>query len=102
GLVRSVRLHLEEVPDRRPESRQIVDRPAPQVFVGREREPPLTLEPGEVAADLGRLADVRRRRPEDARVVAGLRAHQGGGARCPMLYEISRAALVTDGPKRAI
>ena len=65
GAVRGVRLHLEELPDRRPEAGEVVDRPAPQLVVVREREPALALEPGEVAPDLGRLPHVRRRRPQD-------------------------------------
>ena len=45
---------------------QVGDRPPLQLVVAGEGEPALALEPGEVAADLGRLTDVRRRRPEDA------------------------------------
>ncbi len=64
--VRRVGLHLEEVPDRRPEGGQVGDRPPLQLVVAGEDEAPLVFEPGEVAADLRRLTDVRRRRPEDA------------------------------------
>ena len=46
---------------------EVVDRPAPELVVVREREPALALEPGEVAPDLGRLPDVRRRRPQTTR-----------------------------------
>ena len=67
--VRRVRLDREELPDRRPESRQVVDRPPLQLVVAGKREPALALEPREVAPDLGLLADVRRRRPEDAGLV---------------------------------
>ncbi len=46
GAVRSVRLHLEELPDRRPERGQIRDRPALQLVVVGEGEAALVLEPG--------------------------------------------------------
>ena len=101
--VRGVRLDLEEVPDRRPERGQVRDRPVLQVLVRGEREPALALEPGEVATDLGRLAHVRRRRPEDASgsLVAGAERHWGA-CRWPMRDEMSRAVRVTAGPKRAV
>ena len=98
GAVRRVRLHLEELPDRRPERRQVVDRPAPQLLVAREGEPALALEPGEIAPDLGRLPNVRRRRPQDAGVVAREKRHQAGASLCPIPCEMSRAVRVTDGP----
>ena len=98
GLVRRVRLHLEELPDRRPERRQVVDRPAPQLVVLLEHEPALPLEPGEVAPDLGRLPDVRRRRPEDVQLVADRQVHQGGPSLCPMLRVMSCAVCLTAGP----
>ena len=84
GAVRSVRLHLEELPDRRPERGQIRDRPALQLVVVGEGEAALVLEPGQVTPDLGRLPDVRRRRPEDARArrrhdrILTPRFHQSG------------------------
>ena len=51
---------LEEVPDRRPEALEVVDRPAPQLVVAREVAAALVAQPVQVAPDLGRLADVRR------------------------------------------
>ena len=80
-----------------PEAGQIVDGPLLQILVACELAPALAREPGEVAADLARLADVGRRRPEDAR-----RAHQRGPRRWPVPSEIARAVRVTTGPKRAI
>ena len=81
--VRGVRLDLEELPDRRPEPGQVVDRPAPQLVVARECEPTLALEPGEVAPDLGRLPNVRRRRPQDTPAVVAGRAIRWAPACAP-------------------
>ena len=61
------------------------DRPAPELVVVCEHEAALALEPVEVAPDLGRLPDVRRRRPQDAASSRPTRPHQGGASLCPML-----------------
>ena len=76
GGIRGVRLDSREVPDRRPEARQVVDGPALELVVGREFEAALALEPADVAPDLGRLPDVRRRRPEDAGAAVLRQAHR--------------------------
>ena len=96
-----MRLHLEELPDRRPEARQVVDRPALQLLVAGEREPALALEPREVAPDLGGLSHVGGRPPQDARVVVTRDGHQAGANLCPMPSEMSYAVRLTAGPKRA-
>ena len=73
ALVRLARLDLEELPDRRPELLELVDRPLPEVGVVAEGEPACLVEPLPVARDrrggdpLGaRLPDDRRQHGRDA------------------------------------
>ena len=63
-FVRRRRLDLEEIPERPPEALEVGDRPLVELGIPRKGEAALGLEPGEVPADLGPLARVRRRGPE--------------------------------------
>src|SRR3954449_5740704 len=65
ALVGLARLDLEELPDRRPEVLELVDRPLPQVGVVLEREPARLVEPLAVARDRRGRDPLRARRPND-------------------------------------
>ena len=53
ALVRAMRDHTAEVPDRCPERLQLLHRPAPERVIAIEAQAPLLLEPGPVAVDSG-------------------------------------------------
>src|SRR5205814_1028888 len=55
ALVRAMRDHPAEVPDRRPERLQLLYRPAPERVVAIEAQASLPLEPAPVAGDSGGL-----------------------------------------------
>jgi hypothetical protein len=55
---------VEELPDRRPESLEVVDRPPVQCGVVRKIEPAVLRQPVQIAADLGGLPHVRGRCPQ--------------------------------------
>ena len=97
GAVRRVRLHLEELPDRRPERLEVVHRPALQLVVVGEDEAALALEPVEIAPDLGRLPDVGGRRPQNCCVIERRELRHAGANLCPMLSEMSPAVRMTAG-----
>src|SRR5262245_33195572 len=59
------------IPDRLPETAQVVGGPTGQLVVRAEPQPTLLLEPIEVAADPRRGTDVGRGRPQDRRVSHG-------------------------------
>src|SRR5262245_1291242 len=65
ALVGRVGADLEVRPDRRPETLEVGDRPAPERVVVGEVEPALVEQPREVTADFRPLAHVGRRLPED-------------------------------------
>src|SRR5581483_7994320 len=56
---------VEEVPDRQPEGFEVVDRPLPEITVGRTAHPPGLVEPAEVPAGRRGRGDVGRRAPQD-------------------------------------
>jgi hypothetical protein len=81
------RADVEVPPDRGPEAVEVVDRPAEEVVVRRERSALLALQPGEVDADAGGLSRIGARGPEhrgrghvadDARPEGILTAHAAG------------------------
>jgi hypothetical protein len=55
---------VEELPDRRPETREVVDRPAVQRGVVRKIEPAMFGQPVQVAPDLAGLPHARGRGPQ--------------------------------------
>src|SRR5262245_66403203 len=59
------------IPDRLPETAQVVGGPTGQLVVRAEPQPTLLLQPMEVAADPRRGTDVGRGRPQDRRVSHG-------------------------------
>src|SRR3954453_18510723 len=69
ALVRLARLDLEELPDRRPELLELVDRPLPQLGVAIEAEPAYLVEPLAVARDRRGRDPLGARLPDDRRRV---------------------------------
>src|SRR5206468_233965 len=55
----------EELPDRRPEALEILNRPSPQLIVRAKLTAVLAREPGHVPSDLGAGGEIRGRGPEN-------------------------------------
>ena len=99
-LVRRVRPDLEEVPERRPEALEVVDRPPVERAVVREGEAALAFQPVEVAPDLRTPPRIGRRRPENV-PLRGLHACRHSGragytaacVRQPSAYDVRATSL---------
>ena len=87
-----VGLDLEELPDRRPETGEVVDRPAPQLARSRRRRAR--------ARARARRGSARSRSSPARRAAASTRP-SGRAYLWPMLSEMSCADRTTAGPKRA-
>src|SRR3954471_1052027 len=72
--VRLRRLDLEEVPDRRPELLELVDRPAPQRLVigGVDVAPALVAQPARIAGERRPLAPLVRRLPQRLQIATAM------------------------------